>query len=89
MLTKKEKDIIVKFAKKYDVSSVVLFGSSLDGNAESNDIDIGVKGIQPQLFFKFYGELIKYLTKPVHLVDLSLKTLFNEYIEKIGTPIYG
>lgn len=89
MLTETEKEIIISCAKKYKVSSVFLFGSSLEKDKEANDIDIGVKGVEPRLFFKFYAELFKYLPKPVDLVDLSKKCLFNELIEKNGVKIYG
>ncbi len=52
------------------------------------DIDLGVKGIKPRLFFKFYAELFKNLSKPVHLVDLSKKSLFNDLAEETGLKIY-
>lgn len=89
MLTETEKDIIISCAKKYKASSVFLFGSSIEKDKEANDIDIGVKGVEPRLFFKFYAELFKYLPKPVDLIDLSKKCLFNELIEKNGIKIYG
>jgi len=83
MITTNEKKIILNCAKKYNASSVFLFGSSVE-NKEYEDIDIGVKGIEPKLFFKFYGELIKYLPKNVDLVDLSKKSIFNELVEIYG-----
>jgi len=89
MITDEEKKIIVDCAKKYKVSSIVLFGSSLEKNKSANDIDIGVKGVNPRLFFKFYAELYKYLPRPVDLIDLSGKSLFNELVEKTGIKIYG
>ena len=89
MITEMEKDIILQCAKKYNVSSIFLFGSSVAKDREANDIDIGVKGIEPRLFFKFYAELFKYLPKPVDLVDLSKKTLFNDLVEENGVKIYG
>jgi len=89
MITEKEKEIILKCAKKYNVSSIFLFGSSVRKGREVNDIDIGVKGIEPRSFFKFYAELFKYLPKPVDLVDLSKKSLFNELVEETGVKIYG
>jgi len=61
MITEDEKDIILRCAKKYNVSSVLLFGSSIEREKDANDIDLGVKGIEPKLFFKFYAELVKHL----------------------------
>jgi predicted nucleotidyltransferase len=89
MISEIDKEIIIKYAKKYNVSYVVLFGSSTQKDRESNDIDIGVNGIEPRLFFKFYAELFKNLSKPVDLVDLSRKSLFNELVEETGEKIYG
>ena len=89
MITDDDRETIIRYAKKYDVLSVYLFGSSLDDRREATDIDLGVKGIAPRLFFKFYGELLRELSKPVDLVDLSKKTLFNQMVEERGVEIYG
>jgi len=89
MITKREKEIITRCAEKHKVSTIYLFGSSLDRNSEYNDIDLAVKGIKPEVFFKFYGELLRSLSKPVDLVDLSKKSLFNQIIEEKGVKIYG
>jgi len=75
--------------KKYNVSTIYLFGSSSDKNSEYNDNDLAVKGINPEVFFKFYGELLRNLSMPVDLVDLSRKSLFNQIIEEKGIKIYG
>lgn len=90
MISKRDKGIITQCAKKYKVTTIYLFGSSLDRNSEEyNDIDLAVKGIRPEVFFKFYGELLRSLSKPVDVVDLSKKSLFNQIIEEKGVKIYG
>ena len=89
MITETDKKTIQQYAKKYNVSYIILFGSSIEKGKKANDIDLGVKGIEPQLFFKFYAELYKYLSKPVHLIDLSRKSLFNDLVEETGQKIYG
>ena len=89
MITENDKAVIMQCAKKYNVSSVVVFGSSLDESGEARDIDLGVKGLAPGQFFKFYAELFKRLSKPVDLVDISRKTLFNDLVEESGVRIYG
>lgn len=88
MLTPKDQDLIIQYAKKYKVSTIILFGSSLRDDPEAEDIDLGVKGVEPGMFFQFYGELYMNLSKPVDLVDLSHKSLFNDYIERTGLKIY-
>ena len=89
MLTKHEKDVILNCARKYGVSSILLFGSSVEGGREAQDIDLAVRGIDKRLFFKFYAELVKNLDKSVDLVDLSRKSLFNDIIEETGVELYG
>jgi predicted nucleotidyltransferase len=89
MISETDKNIIQQYAKKYNVSSIILFGSSLEKNKKADDIDLGVKGIEPRLFFKFYAELFKHLSKPAHLIDLSKKSLFNDLVEETGEQIYG
>ena len=89
MIKENDKEIILKYAKQYKVSTIFLFGSSVEIDENANDIDIAVKGIDKKLFFKFYTELYKHLSKPVDLIDLSRKSLFNEIIEETGIKIYG
>jgi predicted nucleotidyltransferase len=89
MISKRDKEIITRCAKKYMASTIqnYLFGSSLDRDSEPNDIDLAVERIRPELVFKFYGELLRSLSKPVDLVDLSRKSLFNRIIEEKGIKI--
>lgn len=89
MISESDKKIIIQYAEKYNVAAIILFGSSLEKNKKANDIDLGVKGIEPRLFFKFYAELFKHLSKPAHLIDLSKKSLFNDLVEETGVQIYG
>lgn len=89
MIREKDREIIVRFAKKYKVSAIYLFGSALEKNKAYNDIDLAVKGIKPEAFFKFYGELLRNLSMPVDIVDLSKKSLFNQMIIQRGERIYG
>ncbi|NUO84394.1 nucleotidyltransferase domain-containing protein [candidate division KSB1 bacterium] len=89
MISEADRNVIATCARKYDVSALYLFGSSLRDPTHARDIDLAVKGINPTLFFKFYGELMRRLSKPVDLVDLSQKTLFNALVEERGVKIYG
>ena len=89
MIAKKDRDTITEIAREYRVGKVVLFGSSIAEGHEPHDIDLGVKGIEPRLFFRFYGEMMMRLSKPVDVVDLSQRTLFTELVEESGLTIYG
>lgn len=88
MVSKTDKETIIELAKKYKVESIILFGSATEKD-DAEDIDIGVRGVEPGKFFKLYGELFRKLSKPVDLVDLSKKSLFNSLVEDNGIVIYG
>ncbi len=89
MISEFEKNKIIELAKKYEISSVFLFGSSIEKDENYNDIDIGIEGIKPGKFFNFYSELFKYLPKPVDLVDLGKHSKINDIIRKNSIKIYG
>ena len=88
MIPEKYKSIIIKCAKKYKVSSVILFGSSATSDT-FNDIDIGIKGITPSQFFNFYGELIMDIPEPIDIVNLDEKNSFNKLVEQEGIKLYS
>ena len=89
MISKKDKAIIISDAKKFSVKEIYLFGSSLDSERRANDIDLAIKGIPPVSFFDFYGKLLRSLSKPVDIVNLSKKSRFTELVEKQAIKIYG
>lgn len=87
MITEQDKLTIQKIARKYQVSRVLLFGSSLSEKVESRDIDIAIEGIADRDFFAFYGELICGLSKPVDVIDLSKKSKFVEMVLREGVRL--
>lgn len=89
MISDSDKKKIQELSRKYHVKKVLLFGSSLDNSRESRDIDIAVEGISPKDFFKFYGDLLFKLSKPVDVVDLSGSSKFIQLIQSDGVLIYG
>ena len=89
MITEHDKAKIKDISQKYHASRVVLFGSSLEPEKKSGDIDIAVDGVAPQDFFTYCGELMFALSKPVDVVDLSSDSKFIQLILKEGQLIYG
>jgi len=88
MISENDKNTILMYAKKYNLEKVILFGSSKE-KMDARDIDIGVSGLSPALFFDFCWELYRDLSKPVDIIDLSKDSLFNKLIEKEGLLLYG
>lgn len=89
MISDEDKYRLLEIAKKYEVSKIYLFGSNLNPESEANDIDLGVEGISDSQFFKFYGDLIFALSKPVDLIDLKKKSLLNKLVKSEGIILYG
>jgi len=89
MITEKDKRIIREISARYHVTRVLLFGSSIDPAKESHDIDIAVAGISPRDFFKYYGDLMLKLSKPVDVIDLSGSSKFIKLILQEGILLYG
>ncbi len=89
MITEVDKKTIREVSGKYHAKRVLLFGSSIDSTKESHDIDIAVEGISPEDFFKYYGDLMLKLSKPVDVVDLSGTSKFLKLIQKEGVLLYG
>lgn len=89
MITEKDKKTIREISEKYHIKRVLLFGSSLDTTRESHDIDIGVEGVSPGDFFRYYGELLFTLSKPVDVIDLSDTSKFIKLVKEEGMLLYG
>ena len=89
MIGEKEKETIIECARKFGAKTVLLFGSAAEKDSGYNDIDLAVEGVKPELFFKFYGELVRYLSLPVDLVDLNDVAPINRVIADKGIKIYG
>jgi predicted nucleotidyltransferase len=89
MISKSDKRTIREVSEKFRAKRVLLFGSSLDDTRESRDIDIAVEGISPSDFFKYYGELMLKLSKPIDVIDLSRRSKFTELIQQEGVILYG
>ena len=88
MISERDKELMTTYAKKYNIKKIILFGSSKE-KKDAQDIDIGVKGLSPELFFDFFWELYRDLSKPVDIIDLNQKSLFNKIVEEEGLILYG
>jgi predicted nucleotidyltransferase len=89
MIAQADQQAIQAICRKYGVKRALLFGSSLDNSREARDIDLAVEGVLPQDFFRFYGDLIFALSKPVDVVDLSGHSKFLDLVRRDGVPLYG
>ncbi len=88
MISDEDKYRLFEIAKKYEVSKIYLFGSNLDPERDSNDIDLAVEGISDSLYFKFYSELIFAMSKPVDLIDIKKKSILSTIVKAEGILLY-
>lgn len=89
MIADADKKIIQDISKEYHAKRVLLFGSSVDPEKESHDIDIAVEGVSAKDFFQYYGDLIFSLSKPVDVIDIKGNSKFIKLILREGTLLYG
>ena len=89
MVSQNDIKIIKELSSKYAAGKVILFGSSLDPQRESNDIDLAVDGVASEDYYRYCGELMMSLTKPVDIVDLSVPSKFVDIILEEGVVLYG
>jgi len=89
MISEADKSLIRGICQKYNATRVLLFGSSLAEDRASRDIDIAVDGVAPRDWFKFWGELLCALSKPVDVIDLSGHSRFVDLVRREGVVLYG
>lgn len=87
MISAKDRESVLAIARKYQVPTVILFGSSLADGTEARDIDLAIEGIADADYFAFYGELLCALSKPVDVIDLSKKSKFTEMVKREGVRL--
>ena len=89
MVSRNDIETIKQLSSKYNARKVVLFGSSLDSQRQANDIDLAVEGVASKDYYRYCGELMMSLTKPVDIVDLSVPCKFIDLILEQGVVLYG
>jgi predicted nucleotidyltransferase len=87
MPVKYHKDIETATAllKSEGCKSIYLFGSMITGKIhDRSDIDIGIKGLAPEKFFRVYAMLDNSLSNTVDLVDFDESEQFYTLLNSLG-----
>ena len=72
-------ETIVEIIKDVGGKEAYLFGSVARGdNTDHSDIDVGVKGVPKNSFFKLSGRIMMALNRQVDIVDLDEETRFTK-----------
>ena len=81
-------EVAANFLKNEGCHSVYLFGSLVTGNIHQNsDIDIGIKGLPPERFFRVYAQLDNNISSQVDLVDFDENSKFHNLLNPLGEVI--
>lgn len=71
--------------RRHGASAVYLFGSQGTAAARSNsDVDLAVKGLPPQRFFRAMADAQAMLDRSLDLIDLDESSPFVDYLLQSG-----
>lgn len=85
MVTEAQLSKATSLLKDAGCTDVFLFGSQATGHAHSgSDVDLGVKGLPPRMFFRMHSDLEEALKMPVDLVDFDFQNDFFELLQSVG-----
>ena len=85
---KKDIEIAANFLKNEGCQSIYLFGSMVTGKIHLNsDIDIGIKGLPPEKFFRVYAQLDNNISNEIDLVDFDENSKFYNLLNSLGEVI--
>ena len=84
----KDIEVAAHLLKNEGCQSIYLFGSMVTGKIhENSDIDIGIKGLPPERFFRVYAELDNNVSHEVDLVDFDENNKFYNLLNSLGEVV--
>ena len=84
----KDIEVATNLLKNEGCQSIFLFGSMVTGKIHQNsDINIGIKGLPPEKFFRVYAELDNNVSKEVDLVDFDDNSKLYNLLNSLGEVI--
>ena len=81
----KDINIAKEILLREGVYEIYVFGSIAEGNyVKQSDIDLAIKGLPEDRYFKVYGELLGKLSRNLDLISLDYKNDFSKMIKETG-----
>lgn len=75
----------IEILKESGCQEIYLFGSLAEGRArEESDIDLAVRGCNPDKYYQLIGKLMMELEHPIDLVNLDRNDEFTNFLESRG-----
>ena len=74
----------IEILKEYGCTEIYIFGSLTNNSFnDKSDIDIAIKGLKPELFFKVYSDLTVELQHSVDLINMETQKRFVDFLTEI------
>ena len=81
----KDINIAKEILLREGVCEIYIFGSFAEGiYTEQSDLDLAIKGLPEDRYFKVYGELIEKLSRNLDLIGLDYENDFSKMIKETG-----
>jgi len=78
----------VKLLKNVGAKKIYLFGSLVRGEITSGaDIDIGIQGLAPEVFFRVFDQLSEAVDSPLDLVDFDEQIDFFNMLDSVNEVV--
>jgi predicted nucleotidyltransferase len=77
-------DRIIRLAKSYGATRLILFGSAMETPQEARDIDLACDGVPGWKLYELAAKIEDELNVPLDIVPLTPSTRFTQNIEKRG-----
>lgn len=85
---KKDKlETVIKIARMYGATRLILFGSTLDTPSQAHDLDLACDGVPGWNLYALAARLEEELHIPVDLVPLTPPSRFTRWIETQGRKL--
>ncbi len=78
----------IDLSKMYNVTQLILFGSSLENLSRANDLDLAVSGVDGWKFFELSARLEEELEMNIDLIPLDDNSKLSKHIRKVGKVLY-
>lgn len=82
---RKDVETAARILRQAGAEEVYAFGSSVHGKMRpDSDIDLAVRGLPPERFFRAMSTVTFAVSRPFDLIDLDDPDPFTEYLERKG-----
>ena len=82
---KSDIETAARILREEGATEVYVFGSAAHGKMRpDSDIDLAIRGLPPEKFYRTMGKVGRAISRLFDLVDLDEENLFTEYIVKEG-----